>query len=187
MRLPVTEEMRWSRFIAAHRRVVRTEQMLWIARNPLSPLSAGPKHQQWPIGTVGQHAIAGLHALEHVGAATFRWTHPIFLLRLALQTKGVLTLETRNVGRQIDLSDIVVVVGGRVLSPGELMLDDAGNIKFNIEPASATAGETDVVVIVRELREPPRENEGGRHLGLPLFSVDFTLSPSGPYEHKPLA
>lgn len=173
MHLPFAEELRWRRFSLAHRRLTRIEQMRWMMRNPLPPLRISSKNERWPIGTVGQQAIVGLHALEHFGIDAFRWTHPIFLLRLALKANGVLTLETRNVGRRIGLSDIAVVVGGRVLSSGELVLDEAGNIKFSIETTSATVGETDVVVIVRELCEPSVENGFGRRLGLPLFAVDF--------------
>ena len=98
----------------------------------------------------------------------------MFLLRVALAaSKGVLTLETRNLRRPIDLSDIAVVVGGRILSSEDLEQDDIGNIKLNIQAASRLAGETDVVVIVRELCEPSTKNGRGRRLGLPLFSVGF--------------
>jgi hypothetical protein len=97
MRLPVPQKVQWKRFRLAHRRLVRAEQMLWIARNPLQSLPIGPGQRTWPIGTIGEHDIIGLHALEHLGECPFRWTHPVFVLKLAVLAERVLTLETRNV------------------------------------------------------------------------------------------
>jgi hypothetical protein len=171
--LPLPKEMRWNRFLLAHQRVVRAEQMLWVSRNPIPALTVGPDSARWPIDTIGEHTIIGLHALEYFGEDAFRWTHPVFLLRLAPTARGVLTLETRNLRSQIGLSDIVVVVGGRILSSGEIELDDIGNIKLKVRPLTASQGETDIVVIVRTLSEPSVEKRPGRRLGLPLFSVIF--------------
>ena len=184
MHLPVAEEVRWKLFMLAHRRLGRTEQMLWMARNPLPSLPIGPDHLKWLINAIGQHAIVGLHALERSGGGTFRWTHPVFLLKLAISAEGVLTLETRNVRPRITLSDIVIVVGGRVLGTKDLALDDAGSITFNIAP-SAPVGETDVVAIVPELREPSGKSDHGRRLGLPLFSVGFECEGSRKLPPRP--
>jgi hypothetical protein len=71
------------------------------------------------------------------------------------------------------LSELVIVVGGRILPSREITLDGVGNIRFSIEVPSASSGETDVVVIVPELREPAAKGGDGRRLGLPLFSVGF--------------
>ncbi|QWG25019.1 glycosyltransferase [Bradyrhizobium sediminis] len=179
MRLPVTDGIRWTRFLAAHSRLIRTEQMYWIARNPLPSLQTRVGKRRWPIATIGQHAIVGLHALEHPGEEGFRWTQPAFLLRLALVAgKGELTLETRNVRPGIHVSDIVVVAGGRMLSPQDIALDEAGNLKIDIKAPTPPPGEIDIVVIVRELAEPPADNAHGRRLGLPLFSIGFNCAES---------
>jgi hypothetical protein len=174
MESPVTEKLRWERFLLGHRRLVRTGQMLWMARNPFAPLPTNPECGLWPISTIGRYAVVGLHGLEYSGQEVFRWTHPVFLLRLNLTTKAVLTLETRNLRRQIGLSDIVVVVAGRVLQSGQIAFDNTGNITLRIEAPSAACGETDVVVIVPELREPAVSGGRSRRLGLPLFTVGFT-------------
>jgi hypothetical protein len=148
--------------------------MRWIARNPLPSPRLGPDGGRWPVDTISQHAIIGLHALEQLGEDAFRWTHPAFLLRLAPIANGVLTLETRNLRSQIGLSDIMAVVDGALLRSKDLELDESGNIKLNIRPAVASERETDIVVIVRELCEPSSSAGGpGRRLGLPLFSVGF--------------
>jgi hypothetical protein len=173
MHLPVAEQVRWKRFLLAHRRLIRTEQMLWMLRNPLPSLPIGPEHTTWPITAIGRYAIIGLHTLEQLDGDVFRWTHPVFLLKLAISAEGVLTLETRNARSGIGLSDIVVVIGWRILSPNDLALDDAGNIKLKIQAQSTPVGETDIVVIVRELCEPRAKSGHGRRLGLPLFSVNF--------------
>ena len=174
MHSPVTEKLRWERFLLGHRRLVRTAQMLWIARNPLPSLWTNPESGRWPISTIGQYAVIGLHGLEHSCKEVFRWTHPVFLLRVNLTAKAALTLETRKFRRQIGLSDIVVVVAGRVLPSRHIAFDDTGNITLNIEAPTAASGETGVVVIVPELREPAASGGPGRRLGLPLFSVGFT-------------
>jgi hypothetical protein len=97
MHLPVAKQVRWKRFLLAHRRLARTEQMLWMMRNPLPCLPIGPEHVRWPITGINRYAIIGLHALEQLNGDAFRWTHPVFLLKLATSAEGVLTLETRNV------------------------------------------------------------------------------------------
>ena len=173
MHLPVAKQVRWKRFLLAHRRLARTEQMLWMMRNPLPCLPIGPEHVRWPITGINRYAMIGLHALEQLNGDAFRWTHPVFLLKLAISAGGVLTIETRNVRSGIGLSDIVVLNGRQILSPNDLALDDAGNIKLKIEAPPMRVGETDIVVIVRELCEPRAKSGPGRRLGLPLFSVDF--------------
>ena len=169
--LTLPQAMREKRFNVAHDRVVSVEQMLWVARNPIPALKIGPRQQRWSIETIGEHAISGLHALEDHGDGIFRWTHPVFLLRLVPAAKGMLTLETRTLRSGLGPSDVMVVVGGSFLSSGQVERDRDGNISFNIPAASAT--EIDVVVIVRDLCEPPGGTRPGRSLGLPLFSIAF--------------
>lgn len=177
MHMPVAQATLWSRFLTAHGRLIRTEQMLWLARHPLPSLQARAGKKRWPISTIGRHAFVGLHALEYLGEAAFRWTHPVFLLRLALVARrGVLMLETRNLRRPIGLPDIVVVVRGRVLSSQDLALDDAGDLRIDFKDPSG--GDVDVVVIVPGMSEPGVDGKPGRRLGLPLFSVRFEYADS---------
>jgi len=98
----------------------------------------------------------------------------------------VLTFETRNVRREIGLSDLAVVIAGRVLSSRDIALDDAGNIGISIRSQSAASGEIDIVVIAPELCEPGNENGPGRRLGLPLFSVGFAHDSSGNHQGRPV-
>ncbi|MDO9564234.1 MAG: putative nucleotide-diphospho-sugar transferase [Bradyrhizobium sp.] len=176
MHMPLAQATMWSRFLAAHGRLIRTEQMLWLARHPLPSLQARESKKRWPTSIIGQRAIVGLHALEYLDEAAFRWTHPVFLLRLAIARNGVLMLETRNLRRHIGLPDIIVVVGGRVLSSQHLTLDAAGNIGIDVKEQSAS--DVDVVVIVPEMSEPAVDGKPGRRLGLPLFSVGFESADS---------
>jgi len=171
--LPLPETMRWKRFVLAHDRVVKAEQMLWVARNPIPALKAGPENGRWPIDKVGTHAISGVYVLEQLGEDAFRWTHPVFLLRLAPAAGGMLTLETRNLRSELSVSDIMVAVGGRFLSSGQIERDETGNISFGIPAPSESGDEIDVVVIASELSEPPSEDGPGRGLGLPVFSIGF--------------
>ena len=181
MHLPLTEHFRWKRFLSAHRRTVRIEQKLWAARHHSPPLQIRQGTDRLPIDKIDPQLIVGTHALENIDDTAFRWTQPVFLLRLALPGDRTVTLETRNVRRGISPSDIVVAVGGRMLSPKDLSLDDAGNIKFDLE-AKSTPCNTEVVVIVPELCEPATERGAGRRLGLPLFSIGFECDSSGNHQ-----
>jgi hypothetical protein len=177
LRLP--KNMRWRQFIRAHERIIKAEQMRWVAGHPMPALEIGADNARWPIDAIAPRAISGMHALERQDDVAYRWTCPVFLLRLAVPASGVLTLETRNLRPKINLSDIIVVVDGKLLSSGYLDYDDAGNLKLQIQPSPTFQGETDIVVIASELREPPTENAPGRRLGLPLFSIGFESCPAG--------
>jgi hypothetical protein len=165
--------LRWRRFVLAHRHVVKVEQMLWVARNSAPALRTGSGTGRWPIDKVGTHTINGVYALEQSGEDFFRWTHPVFLLRLAPACSGKLTLETRNLRSGLGPSDIMVVVGGRFLPTDQIERDETGNVGFGIPAPSGPGDEIDVVVIADELREPADQNGPGRRLGLPLFSLGF--------------
>ena len=171
--LPLPDHTRAKRFGIAHDRVVRAEQMLWVARNSIPALKVGPGKQQWPIEAIGEHAISGLHALEDHSQGMFRWSHPAFLLRLAPTVMGMLTLETKNLRGDLNLSDVMIVAGGKVLLPGQIERDGTGNISFNIPAPSGPGADIDVVVIASALCEPAGDNRPGRRLGLPLFSLVF--------------
>lgn len=178
MHLPVPEATLWRRFLKAHSRVVRAGQMIWMAHNPLRPLQTTMEKRKWPIAITGQQAVVGLHSIERLGERSFRWTQPVFLMRLALVAgQGALTLETRNLRPGLVASDVAVVAGGRLLSSTDIAIDDE-NLTFKINAPSAPPCETDVVVIVRELSEPSANDQPGRRLGLPLFSISFEYADS---------
>ena len=65
-----------------------------------------------------------------------------------------------------------------MLSPQRYRARRAGNLTFDIKAPSPPPCETDVVVIVRELAEPSADNQPGRRLGLPLFSISFNYADS---------
>jgi hypothetical protein len=171
--LPLPKAARLKLFVRAHERVVTAEQMLWVARNPTPAPKVGAERELFPIDKVGTHAISGLYALEQSGDDAFRWTHPVFLLRLAPACSGRLTLETRNLRSGLGPSDIMIVVGGKFLPSGQIERDGTGNISFGIPAPSGPGDEIDVVVIADELREPADQNGPGRRLGLPLFLLRF--------------
>jgi len=175
MHMPLPESLRWERFLLAHRRVVRTEQMLWLAQQSLPPLQPCSGNGRRLINEIGQHAIVGLHGVEYLGDKAFHWTHPVFLMQLALPAAdGSVTLETGNMRRDA-LSDIVVVVGGNMLASEDIAVDELGNIRFRVSRhLSASVPETNVVVIARKLRERIAGRKTGRLLGLPLFSIQVS-------------
>jgi Nucleotide-diphospho-sugar transferase/Glycosyl transferase family 2 len=174
MQLSGDKGWRWRRFVGAQRRVVRTEVMNWIARNPPADLQPAAHRTPLPPAALGSYAVAGLHALERWGTqAWFRWSQPLLLLRLAPHDEEILTVETRNVRGSIHRSEIVVIVNGKVLSPEQYSFDNEGNLKLRLSTTALLPASAVVAIIAPELREPPSQAGPGRRLGLPVFSVGF--------------
>ena len=115
-----------------------------------------------------------MHVIEYLDGATFRWTHPAFLLRCSFSGSVVVTLETRGLRGRIDQSEILVVAGGRIVE--DIAIDARKNIRLHLRRDPEQAVEGDILVIARELREPSTGDTPGRWLGLPLFSVSLQRS-----------
>lgn len=169
MYAPIPRFMQWKRFLLAHRRVVRVEQLRWHIRNPPVALQAAHEPDRRPIGRIEQGAITGLNAIEYHAGIPFRWTRPAFLLRCSFSGSIAVTLETRGLRGPIDPSRILVVTGGRIIEG--LTIDAAGNVEFRIQHEADQAVESDILIIAPELREPSAVSVPGRRLGLPLFSI----------------
>ena len=161
----ISESLLWNRFLAAHRRVVRTEQLLWFAQHPSPALKLG----RWPIHEIDQQTILGVHAIEFRDGNAFRWTLPMVLLRCSYSGPIAVTLETQGLRGHIDHSDILIIAAGRIVD--NVAIDEGHNIRFRLGYHPAQAAERDVVIIIRELGERSTGNMRGRRLGLPLFSV----------------
>jgi hypothetical protein len=164
----IPESLLWKRFLAAHRRVVRTEQLRWFARHPSPASKFRNRDGHWPIQEIDQQTIVGLHAIEFRKDAAFRWTLLIVVLRLSFSGPMTVTLETRGLRGGIDRSDVAIMAGGRIV---DVAIDEANNIKFHLGCDPGHAVEDDVLVIVPALCEPSVGSLPGRRLGLPLFSV----------------
>ncbi|MGE0289415.1 MAG: glycosyltransferase family 2 protein [Bradyrhizobium sp.] len=172
MQLPLGAKMRWWRFIAAHRRVVRAEQMRWIQRNS-RPVSTRFLEEAKPVDILDPMTIIGLHGLEYSDGDPFRWTYPLFVVRLESPcASGLLILETRNLGRQTQRSDISVAIASKAVPQEDISVDRAGNVGLRIRK-SAEAREVVVAIAMQEIAEPGTDTAPGRRLGLPLFSVRF--------------
>ena len=85
MHLPVSEATLWRRFRKAHSRVVRTGQMVWMSAqsaaippNPDRETKVADRRNR-PAGRCRPVLHGTVWAKRH-----FRWTQPVFLLRLAL-------------------------------------------------------------------------------------------------------
>ena len=174
MYAPLPKSLQWKRFLLAHRRVVRVEQLRWSVRNPPAVLRISEAPARLPIDEVDQRAIVGAHALEYLNGAPFRWTRPAFLLRCSFAGSVVITLETQGLRGRIDPSVVSVVAGGRIVK--DIAIDARGNIGFSLRHDPDQAVESDIFVITAELREPSTGNIAGRRLGLPLFSVSLQRS-----------
>lgn len=173
MQLPLGEKMRWWRFIVAHRRVIRAEQMRWIQRNS-RPVSTSFLEEAKSVDILDPMTTIGLHGLEYSDGDPFRWTHPLFVLRLeSPRTSGLLILETRNLSRQIQLSRISAAIASRAVSEEDISVDKAGNIGLRIRKSSKAGREVVVAIAMQEIVEPGADSGPGRRLGLPLFSIRF--------------
>ena len=168
-RLPLPEGLRRRRFLTAHGRVVRTEQMRWGAEHPGEALPVNPTGSRWEIDEVPSSALVGAHALESVEGAAFRWTQPVFLLRLRVPVgEWVLELETRGVRPALSADHVTIIVGDAAVPSSDVSIDSEGTIRSPLR--SVSDSDSVVTVVSRGMRE--RTSSGrGRSLGLPLFAV----------------
>ena len=164
----IPESLLWKRFLAAHRRVVQTEQLLWYAGHTPPALNIRDGNGHWPIQEIDQQTIVGLHAIEFREGTAFRWTLPVVVLRLSFSGPITVTLETRGLRGRIDRSDVVIMAGGRMI---DVTIDEAHSIKFHLGYDPRHPVENDILVIVPALCEPSAGSLPGRRLGLSLFSV----------------
>lgn len=174
MYAPIPKLLQRKRFLLAHRRVVRVEQLRWSIRNPPVALRVLEGPGRWPIDEIDQQTILGVHAIEHLDGTPFRWTRPAFLLRCSFSGSAVVTLETRGLRGRIDPAEILVANGGRIVE--DIAVDAHENIGLHLRHGPDQAVESDILVIARESREPSTGDVPGRRLGLPLFSVSLKRS-----------
>lgn len=167
----IPESLLWKRFLAAHRRVVRTEQLRWLARHPAAALKIRNGDGRWQVQEIDQQAIVGTHAIEFHEETAFRWTLPVVVLRFSFSGPITVTLETRGLRGRVDPSDIVIMAAGRLVD--DVAIDEAHNIKFHLGHDHEHAVEDDVIVTIPALCEPSAGALPGRHLGLSLFSVNL--------------
>lgn len=142
MYAPMPRLMLRKRFLLAHRRVVRVEQLRWSARNPSTALRNSQAPGRLPIDEIDQQTIVGAHAIEYLDGAPFRWTHPAFLLRCPFAGPLVITLETRGLRGRIDPSAVLVVAGGRIVEDKAIDAGETSNfdcVTIRTKPSKATS------------------------------------------------
>lgn len=165
MHVPMPAELRWRMFIRAHRRLIRAEQLSWASRHPATALGPAVGAARCTADALGPGAVLGMHGLEQLDGLPFRWTEPVFALRVDLLAGlSQIRLETGSVRRPLARALRAIVVDGRRLPDRDVLVRDDGS--FSVRVGREVAGPVWMTVVTRALREP-----GGRRLGLPLFAV----------------
>ncbi|MBL8835457.1 MAG: glycosyltransferase [Alphaproteobacteria bacterium] len=174
-RLPMPASWRWARFLAAHRRVVETEQLDWIGRHdpPDAPPPAGGRVA---VERLGPDALVGVHGLEEAQGCRFRWSDAVLLVRVAPGVRA-LRIETGALRGDPLAAVIAVVVGGRALPRDRLGADAAGTLTISL-PGSAADGFAAIVC------KPPARPRGAprdpRTLGLPIVAIEGLAPAASP-------
>lgn len=167
MRTPISKETAWTRFASSHQDIVRAEKMRWMIHNPLPPVVAS---QNIPAAQLTEHAMIGLHVLEHVGGAAMRWSHPVLLLRLAAGRKVTVRIITGNLRPGLAGHHLqAVAIGGKTVA---IDVTASSDVVLQAELPSTTGCIADMVLMAPDLVEP---GSPGRRLGLPLFAMQITF------------
>jgi hypothetical protein len=170
--LPMHAKLRWTRFLCAHRRVVTQTQCDW-SRKHLDVGKPRAAPVSLPIEAITPSDLGGVHGLEQFDGRNFRWTWPMFVLRVASgATSSQLRIDTKGLrGNPLD-SIIAVVMGGVVLPRSALSVKD-GVLIIAVSGVLAPAANDGIFVICRALVPRRTGSSDSRHLGLPIFTVAF--------------
>lgn len=134
------------------------------ARNNVDSLSL-----EYTAGSLSAGDSIGFHLVETVRSTQFRWTHPDFLMRVALPARDYLVeFKTLPSVIELDTLDIVAQLDGVQLSAPSFT--DDGIIEFRAKGASMQPGNSHCLAVsCRDNRFP----NDPRSLGIPLVSVYF--------------
>jgi hypothetical protein len=170
-RIPLPRERRYSYFVSAHARTVRTARLESIHRCCNQPAASAAG--RWQIERLDPAMLIGLHALERYGGRPFRWSEPVLLIR-GVPAEGEFELRIETCAIRGDPLHYVIaaVVGGRVL-PREFLATDAnGRLTVRLTAAWAAAASDGVVLIASPLVPSRSGSPDCRRLGIPILSIE---------------
>ena len=170
--LPLTSKLQWRRFLRAHRRVVTQAQYDWT-RHHLDPGTPQAAPVSFPVEAATPSDLGGIHALERFESRNFRWTWPMFVLRIDSDATALeLHIDTNGLrGNPLD-SLIAVVIGGTIL-PRSALSVKAGVWIIALPEELASAARDGILVICKALVPRRTGSSDRRCLGLPIFTIDF--------------
>lgn len=170
--LPLPSKLQWTRFLRAHRRVITQTQYDWM-REHLDTGSPQTAPVSSPIEAATPSTLGGIHGLEQFDGRAFRWTWPMFVLRVTSDATPLeLHIDTNGVrGNPLD-SVIAVVVGDAVL-PRSALLAKAGVLIIALSGTLASAASDGIFVICKALMPKRTGSSDRRCLGLPIFTIAF--------------
>ena len=170
--LPLPSKLRWIRFLRAHRRVVAQAQYDWM-REHLDPGKPQAAPVSFSIEAATPSSLGGIHALEQFEGRNFRWTWPMFLLRVISDVSSLeIHIDTMGLrGNPLD-SIIAVVVGDVVLPRSALSVND-GVLAVAMPDKLVSTARDGIFVICKALVPKRIGSPDRRRLGLPIFAVEF--------------
>jgi hypothetical protein len=170
--LPLTSKLQWRRFLRAHRRVVTQAQQDWTRQHP-DPGKPQAAPVSFPIEAATPSDLGGIHALEQCESRNFRWTWPMFVLRVDSDaTAAELHIDTNGLRGNPLESVIAVVVGGAIL-PRSALSVKAGVWIIALPEELASAARDGILVICKALVPKRSGSSDRRRLGLPIFTIVF--------------
>ena len=170
--LPLPESLRWKWFVSAHKRVVAQTQRDWVRKH--GSIGAPRKAPVSPsIDVVTPCDLSGVYGLEKFEAKNFRWTWPVFVLRVEPSANSLqIHIDTGGL-RGDPLDCVIAVVSGGWLLPRTAMSAESGVLSIALSGLLASAAGEGVFVICKPLLPSRYGFSDRRSLGLPVFAITF--------------
>jgi hypothetical protein len=158
--------------------VVERTQLEWIAEHGSQAAPRALASGRFGADELPDSLLVGTYPLECDSRGPFRWTEPIFALRLASGSgPRQIAIETRGTrGSPLDFL-VAAYVDDRPLRP-ELMAQDSGRLILKLPSDGPTSSAARVVTLVCRPLLPHRQGSSDRRrLGMPISSLELSDAP----------
>ena len=171
---PLSRARRYRAFLQAQERTVTSARLDWVAEQRAIASPAA-----WAAGRRGveqfeAEQIVGVHGLETVGGAWFRWTRPVFLLRPAMN--GVESVRLDTIGLRGSPSDYVLgAFAGHLRVKRAQLTADERRLRIDLSRRERQALDAGggLRVVCRPLLPSDHGSADARRLGMPLSAVEL--------------
>lgn len=164
--VPLPHHLRLRLFVRDHKRVVTTEQLVWYRNHGRSGGAVRDAETSHKIKDLEPGSILGVHDLELHNETTFRWTEPLFFLRILIpQGTWIIRLDLMTIRARVQPQHMFATFGKRRINR---IYSGENCLEFTIN--SERVGEQYLMVSIPALRE---SGPHPRRLGLPLVAVSI--------------
>jgi hypothetical protein len=171
--LPIPEQWSYTRFVRSHRQIVRLAEANWI-RTGSKPPAMPHAWQHCDMAQLTPDTIVGIHGLEEHCGRTFRWTEPVFLLRVALSAgENSLQIDTGSIRGDPFSYLLAVVIDGRVLPRTQLQSAN-GMLTISLTKESTAAARDGLIIVCSPLVPARAGSPDRRIIAMPIQSIQIT-------------